>query len=129
MKKNSQLSRRGFLIFIFFLALAMGVTTGLGSGWKAGLGSFALLMGFWLIMAYLPKNLMPLLRPGRDKDERELDLGMEAAALTGISMVTVALIGAMWTQATTGDPGVFGLMAVVGGLTFLVASVLLPRFR
>ena len=129
MTQTAQLSRRGFLIFVFFLALAMGVTTGIGSGWARGLGSFAVVMGFWLVLAFLPKDLLPLLRPGRAQDDRELDLGKEAAALTGIVMVFVALIGAMWNQASTGSQGEFGLMAVVGGLTFLVASVLLPRFR
>jgi len=127
---KSQLSRRNFLIFIFCLALVQSVAIGIGSGWRDGALSFAIVMGFWLLLAFLPANLVPsMLRPGRTQDEREKGVGMEALSITAIVMVYVSLGGAMWEQATTGDLGAFGVMATVGGLTFLLACVLLPRFR
>lgn len=120
-------TRRGFLSFVFLLAVVIGVVHTLGSGWQKGVQSFAVVFGGWLLLSFLPWSRLELLQSHRP-DERQGALGMEAAAVTGIVMVWVALGGAM-VDAAQGREGEFGLMATVGGATFLVACLILPRVR
>jgi glucose dehydrogenase len=116
-----------FLAFILLLATAIGVTTGVGEDWQAGLRSFGVIMGFWLIVPLVPWGRLELLQ-ARDKDERQHQLGMEAAAIAGIIMIFVALGGAM-VDAAHGREGTYSTMCVVGGVSFLLACLVLPRVR
>ena len=121
------MTRRNFLIFIFVLALVQGVAFTIGSGWQEGARSFAIVMGFWLIVCFIPTQKLELLKPGR-RDERQESLGMEAAAITGIVLIYVVLAGAIY-DASQGRTGIFTALCVVGGTTFLLASLALPRRR
>ena len=120
-------SRRGFLTFVFFLAVLMGVVQAMGSTWKQGLLSFAIVFGFWLLISFIPWNGLELLQ-AHNPDERQGALGLEACAFSGIVMVLVALAGAMIDMAQ-GQSGDFLIMCVVGGASFLLASLALPRMR
>ncbi len=121
------MTRRNFLIFIFALALVQGIAFAIGDDWQAGARSFAIVMGFWLLVCFIPSTRLELLRPGH-KDERQTSLGMEALAITGVVLVAVVLSGA-WYDATQGRTGTFAMLCAVGGATFLIASLALPRRR
>jgi hypothetical protein len=63
-----------------------------------------------------------------DADERQRSIGMEALAVTGIVMISVALIGTVVQTARNLDPGPYGTMCLVAGVTYAV-SVMALRSR
>lgn len=121
-------NRRGFLAYIVVLAAAFAAAEWVGNGPAAAVRSFAIIVGGWLLILYLPWSGFALLRPAR-KDEREGSIGMESAAITGIVVTWVAVLGGMVDMAKGGDGGAFALVAAVAGATFLACMLILPRVR
>jgi hypothetical protein len=61
-------------------------------------------------------------------DERQKGIDRDATAITGMAMSLAALVGAIVETARDGDPGAFGVMCLVGGLSYVVALIAL-RYR
>lgn len=61
-------------------------------------------------------------------DERQRGLDRDANSITGV-VLAAAVIGAVVETAQHGDPGPYGLMCVVAGLTYTVSLVVLRRRR
>lgn len=62
-------------------------------------------------------------------DERQKGIDRDATAITGMAMSLAALVGAIVETARDGDPGAFGVMCVVGGLSYVVALIALRHRR
>ena len=62
-------------------------------------------------------------------DERQQSIGREAIAITGMVMVLAALVGVVVETATKGDPGSYGVMSAVGGLSYAVSLAVLHHSR
>lgn len=68
-----------------------------------------------------------ILRVGGDERQRGLD--RDATAITGVVMSVAAIVGGIVQIARTGDPGVYGLFCVIGGVTYAVSLFELRRRR
>lgn len=126
--KQRSMSKRQFMIFVFCLAVVWGVARGIGSGWKDGLIGFAIIFGFWAVINLTRGDRFAQLRVDGPLDEREQRIGDESLALTAFTTGGVALIGAM-IDASQGEFGQYAVICVVGGATFLLAQLVLPRLR
>jgi hypothetical protein len=72
-------------------------------------------------------DVAAILRVGGDERQRSLD--RDATAITGVVMSLVAVVGAIVQLGRTGNPGVYGLFCVVGGVAYAVSLVILRRQR
>ncbi len=66
---------------------------------------------------------------GASGDERQRAMDRDATAITGLSAMVVALVGAIVSVVRTGSPGAFGVVCFVGGATYAVALTVLRRLR
>lgn len=72
-------------------------------------------------------DVAAILRAGGDERQRGLD--RDATAITGLAMSMAAIAGTVIQTARGGDPGAYGVMCVVGGVTYTVSLVVLRRRR
>jgi hypothetical protein len=71
-------------------------------------------------------DVAAILRSGGDERQRRLDL--DATALAGLAMGVTAVIGAVVSAARNGgDIGQFGVICVVGGVSYVVSLAVLRR--
>src|SRR6478609_5665915 len=95
--------------------------------WIAGDHGFAIaLVAVYVILAgvaYLWSggrgDVAAIMRAGGDERQRSLD--RDATAITGLVMGGAAIIGAIVQVARGEDPGGYGVLCVVGGITYVVA--------
>ncbi len=64
-----------------------------------------------------------------DGDERQRGIGREALAITGGVMTGVALVGLIVQTARDLDPGAYGTMCLVSGITYAVSVAVLRARR
>ena len=64
-----------------------------------------------------------------DGDERQFGIDREANVITAHAMGIAAIIGAIVNTAVNGDPGGYGVICFVGGVTYVVSLVVLRRRR
>lgn len=103
--------------------------------WVAGDHGLAIgLLAFYAVaagLAYLwaggSGDVAAVLRAGGDERQRGLD--RDATAITGLVMVLAAIIGAIIQTARSADPGAYGLMCAIGGITYSVSLLALRRRR
>jgi hypothetical protein len=102
--------------------------------WLGGEHGLALgLVGFYLVaglVAYLwsgrDGDVAAILRVGGDERQRRLDL--DATAYSGLAMGVAAVAGAIVSAARHhGDIGQYGVICVVGGLSYVVSLAILRR--
>lgn len=62
-------------------------------------------------------------------DERQQRIGDEALNLSYSAVITVAVVGFLWTELRHGTYGPFGVICTVGGVTQSLALVVLSRRR
>jgi hypothetical protein len=97
-------------------------------GWSIGiLTLYAALAAGAFVWAGRRSDVGALLRA--DGDERQRGLDRDATAMTGLVLSLVAVVGAVVEIARTGDPGVYGLFCVVGGVVYAVSLAVLRRRR
>lgn len=69
-----------------------------------------------------------LLAPGERNDERQQRIGVQALAITGSVLTMVVVVGLFWTYATDSSAAtVFGGLAALAGLTFIVSTLFFTR--
>jgi hypothetical protein len=64
-----------------------------------------------------------------DADERQQNINRDALAMTARVMIIVALIGTIVQTARNLDPGAYGTMCLVSGVTFTVTVAVLRSRR
>jgi hypothetical protein len=95
---------RGDHGFAIGLVAFYAVTAGIAYLWSGGKGDVAAIM-----------------RAGGDERQRGID--HDATAITGLVMTLAALVGVVVQTARGADPGGYGVMCVVGGLTYTVSLI------
>jgi hypothetical protein len=97
-------------------------------GWAVGaLAIYAVLATFAFVWAGGSSDVAAILRVGGDERQRGLD--RDATAITGLVMSLAAIVGGIVQIARTGNPGVYGLFCVIGGLAYSVSLFQLRRRR
>jgi hypothetical protein len=67
-----------------------------------------------------------ILRVGGDERQQRLD--RDATALSGLAMAVAAIVGAIVSVARNGgDPGGYGVICVVGGVSYAIGLIILKR--
>jgi hypothetical protein len=72
-------------------------------------------------------DIAAIMRVGGDERQRGID--RDATAITGLVMVFAALTGAVIQTARSADPGAYGVMCAVGGITYSVSLIALRHRR
>lgn len=72
-------------------------------------------------------DIAAILRVGGDERQRGMD--RDATAITGLVVVLAAIIGAIIQTARSADPGAYGVICAVGGITYAVSLFALRRRR
>ncbi len=62
-------------------------------------------------------------------DERQRGMDRDATAITGLVVVIAAIIGAIIQTARSADPGAYGVICAVGGISYAVSLFALRRRR
>ena len=86
-------------------------------GWAIGIAAaYLVLAGVTYVWSGRSGDIAATLRAGGDERQRGLD--RDALALSAQATTVVAVVGAIVEIARTGDPGVYGLLCAVSGLTY-----------
>jgi hypothetical protein len=72
-------------------------------------------------------DVAAIMRVGGDERQRGLD--RDATAITGMVMSLAAITGAIIQTARTSSPGGYGVMCVVGGVSYVVGLIVLRLRR
>jgi hypothetical protein len=87
---------------------------------------YAIAGGIAYLWAGRDSDVGAIMRAGGDERQRRLD--RDATALSGLAMAVAAIIGAIVSTARNdGDPGGYGVICVVGGLSYVVSLFVLKR--
>jgi hypothetical protein len=87
---------------------------------------YAVAGGVAYLWAGRDSDIGAIMRAGGDERQRRLD--RDATALSGLAMALTAIIGAIVSTARNGgDPGGYGVICVVGGLTYGLSLYVLKR--
>ena len=87
---------------------------------------YAVAAGIAYLWAGRDSDVGAIMRAGGDERQRGLD--RDATALSGLAMALTAIIGAIVSTARNdGDPGGYGIVCVVGGVTYAVSLLWLKR--
>ena len=111
--------------FSLVLGLVILAVSWLGGSPGAGVISLAIMVAFGLfvLLAGRSETIRGLRGDGRDERFRKIDI--HATALAGLA-VTISVIAASIVELARGrGPGPYGWLAVVGGLTYVVAVIVL----
>ena len=115
--------------FVPLLSVALGLVV-CGAQWVggdpgSGLVSLAIMTGFGalILLGGRSETIRGLRGDGRDERFRRIDL--HATALSGLAMGLVVVIGSLVEFARGNRPGLYGWLAAIGGVTYLIAIVVL----
>ena len=86
------------------------ITAGIAFLWAGGKGDVAAIM-----------------RVGGDERQRGID--RDATAMTGMALSVAAIVGAIIQTARSSNPGAYGVMCLVGGISYSVSLFVLRRRR
>jgi hypothetical protein len=113
--------------FVPLLAVALGLVV-FGAQWVggdpgSGLVSLAIMTGFGglILLGGRSETIRGLRGDGRDERFRKIDI--HATALSGLAMGLAVIVGSLVEFARGHSPGVYGWIAAIGGLTYVVAIV------
>lgn len=83
------------------------------------------------VIAYLwsggSGDVAAIMRIGGDERQRGID--RDATAITGLALAVAALTGAIIQTARNADPGAYGVMCAVAGITYSISLIALRRRR
>ena len=109
-------------------AVAVATWAGGDHGLAVGLVAFYVVAaGIAYIWSGGKGDVAAIMRVGGDERQRGID--RDATALTGIVMALAAIAGAVVQTARSGDPGGYGVMCVVGGITYTVGVIVFRHRR
>jgi hypothetical protein len=97
--------------------------------WISGDHGFAIgVIAFYFVaagIAYLwaggPGDVAAIMRAAGDERQRGLD--RDATAITGLVLVLAAIAGAIVEVGRTGNPGAYGILCAVGGVSYTVSLI------
>ncbi len=87
---------------------------------------YALAVGVAYLWAGRDSDVGAIMRAGGDERQRRLD--RDATAVAGLAMALTAIVGAIISTALNGgNPGGYGVICFVGGVSYVLALVILKR--
>jgi len=91
----------------------------------SGLESLGIMTAFGALILFggRSETIRGLRGDGRDERFRRIDL--HATALSGLAISLAVVIGSLVEFAQGNSPGVYGWLAAIGGVTYLIAIVVL----
>jgi hypothetical protein len=103
--------------------------------WVSGQHGFAIALvaiyAVAAVVAYIwaggKGDVAAILRIGGDERQRGID--RDATAIMGIVVVVAAVVGAIVQTARNADPGAYGVICAVGGVSYAVSLLALRRRR
>ncbi len=115
--------------------LAVGGGAVAAAAWIGGDHGLAVgLVAFYAIAAAIAfvwsggqGDVAAIMRVGGDERQRGID--RDATTIAGIAVMLAAIVGAIVQTARSLDPGPYGLMCVVGGVTYCVSLIVIRRRR
>ena len=115
--------------FVPLFAVALGVVVfvaqWIGGDPRSGLVSLAIMAGFGALVLFggRSETIRGLRGDGRNERFRSIDL--HATALSGLAMGLAVVVGSLVEFAHGRGPGLYGWLAAIGGVTYLIAIVVL----
>lgn len=93
------------------------------AAWSAGV----MLAYGGVLLAFSRRSEVAALLRDSARDERQVQISLRASALTGYGIVLVAVAMSFVELARGRDPGPWGLICLVAGLTYVSSTVVLSR--
>ena len=120
-----RLTRTKWFVPLFAVALGIVVFAAqwVGGDPVSGLESFGIMAGFGalILLGGRSETIRGLRGDGRDERFRKIDI--DATALSGLAIGLGVVIGSLVEFARGHGPGVYGWLAALGGVTYLIAIV------
>jgi hypothetical protein len=91
----------------------------------SGLESFGIMTAFGALILFGGRSETVRGLRGDARDERFRKLDIHATAVSGVAMGLAVVIGSLVEFAQGRSPGVYGWVAAIGGVTYLIAIVVL----
>jgi hypothetical protein len=112
-------------LFSVALGVVVFVAQWIGGSSRSGLVSFAILAGFGalILLGGRSETIRGLRGDGRDERFRQIDI--EATAIAGIAVITAIIVAFVIELARGHDGSPYGWLGAIGGLTYLLAVVVL----
>jgi hypothetical protein len=112
-------------LFSVALGVVVFVAQWIGGSPRSGLVSFAILAGFGalILLGGRSETIRGLRGDGRDERFRQIDI--EATAIAGIAVITAIIVAFVIELARGHDGSPYGWLGAIGGLTYLLAVVVL----
>jgi hypothetical protein len=120
-----QLTKSKWFLPLFAVALGLIVFAAqwIGGDPKSGLVSLAIMVAFGaaILLGGRSETIRGLRGDGRDERFRKIDL--HATALAGLAVMIAVIVASIVEFARGHNPGSYGWLAVIGGVTYLVAII------
>lgn len=114
------------ILIVGGFAVAAATWTAGDHGWAIGsMAAYVVLAAAAYVWAGRSGDFAMLLRGAGDERQRGLD--REATAITAVVMVVVAIVGAVVDIGRTGNPGEFGVLCMVAGISYCLSLFGLRR--
>ena len=112
-------------LFSVALGVVVFVAQWIGGSPRSGLVSFAILAGFGvlILLGGRSETIRGLRGDGRDERFRQIDI--EATAIAGIAVLTAIIVAFVIELARGHDGAPYAWLGAIGGLTYLLAVVVL----
>jgi hypothetical protein len=112
-------------LFSVALGVVVFVAQWIGGSPRSGLVSFAILAGFGalILLGGRSETIRGLRGDGRDERFRQIDI--EATAIAGIAVITAIIVAFVIELARGHDGSPYAWLGAIGGLTYLLAVVVL----
>jgi hypothetical protein len=122
-----QLTRSKWFVPLFAVALGLVVFAAqwIGGDPVSGLESLGIMsaVGALILFGGGSETIRGLRGDGRDERFRKIDI--HATALAGLAMGLAVIVGSLVELARGHGPGVYGWLAAIGGVTYIIAIVVL----
>jgi hypothetical protein len=117
---------RWFLpVFTVLLGAGMGGAQWKGGDLQAGLTSFALFIAIAAVFVLGGRSDTIRMMRGDGRDERWARIDLAATALSGMTLIMAIIVACAWEWAHGRDGAPFVQLGALGGLSYIVALVVL----
>jgi hypothetical protein len=96
----------------------------IGGDLRSGLVSFALLVGFGLLILLGGRSETVRGLRGDGRDERFRTIDIHATALAGLAIILACIVGFLVELARGQNGNPYGWLGAVGGVTYIVAIII-----
>jgi hypothetical protein len=125
---NRVLYNRWFLpAFSLFLGVVIGAAQWKGGDPQTGLSSLALFVVIAAVLVLGGRSETIRAFRGDGRDERWAHIDLAATAISGLTVITAVIVGAIWEWAHGRDGTPFVQIGALGGVAYIAALVILRK--